>query len=248
MSLTDQLRAIRKKRGLTQVQAAQAAHIAPDTYQRYEQGEVQPTLDALNALANFYGVTLDDLAGCAAPEAEPAVPYVLVVVDMQNDFVNGSLGSGEASAIVAPVVAHIARARADARCLAVIATRDTHDSDYLATQEGRLLPVPHCLRDTFGWQLCGEVAQALTGCEKARLLDKPSFGSLELSQYVPAGTERIELIGLCTDVCVISNAVLLKAQFPEVQVAVLAQCCAGSTTAAHKTALEAMRSLQIAVE
>ncbi len=168
---------------------------------------------------------------------------VLVVVDMQNDFIDGALGTAEAEAIVPAVRAKVERARA--RGDAVIFTRDTHTPDYLNTQEGRWLPVPHCVRGTAGWEICDRLVTA--GC---RIIDKPSFGSLELAEAVAAlgPVEEIELVGLCTDICVLSNAVLLKARLPEAPIRVDPACCAGVTPQSHQNALSAMRTLQINVE
>lgn len=168
---------------------------------------------------------------------------VLVVVDMQNDFIDGALGTTEAEAIVPAVCAKVERARA--RGDTVIFTRDTHTPDYLNTQEGRWLPVRHCVRGTAGWEISSQLMTA--GC---RIIDKPSFGSLELAEAVAAlgPVEEIELVGLCTDICVLSNAVLLKARLPEVPIRVDPACCAGVTPQSHQNALSAMRTLQITVE
>ncbi len=168
---------------------------------------------------------------------------ILVVVDMQNDFIDGALGTGEALAIVPEVRKKIAGFGGK-----VIFTRDTHDEDYMDTQEGRNLPVPHCIKDTRGWQIRDEL-------EELRVtdpVDKPSFGSLELPQRIDrlAEGEEIEeivLIGLCTDICVISNAMIIKAAFPEVPVTVDSRCCAGVTPESHENALKAMSACQIRV-
>jgi nicotinamidase-related amidase len=168
---------------------------------------------------------------------------MLVVIDMQNDFVDGALGTKEAVAIVPAVVEKIRSYPADC----VWATRDTHHPNYLQTQEGRNLPVEHCIEGTDGWQLCPAVAEALP--EGARIFDKPTFGSTELAQALAelAQTEEIEVefVGLCTDICVVSNALLTKATLPEVRVSVDPACCAGVTPAAHEAALATMRSCQI---
>ncbi|MBR0373054.1 MAG: cysteine hydrolase [Mogibacterium sp.] len=177
----------------------------------------------------------------------------LVVIDMQNDFVDGALGTAEAVAVVDNVVKEI-------QCWAgpVICTRDTHGPRYLDSQEGRKLPVVHCVKGTDGWQLNPQV-QAAAEAAGAVLLDKPSFGSTDLPfvirQIVAAHAtddrtldsmiDRIELIGICTDICVISNAMILKAAFPEVPISVKASCCAGVTPEQHDTALAAMRPCQI---
>ncbi len=169
---------------------------------------------------------------------------VLVVVDMQNDFIDGALGTAEAQNIVENVKAKIRAYRpAD-----VFATRDTHGEDYLETQEGKNLAVKHCIRGTHGWQIRSDIAALLDG---AHIIDKPTFGSTELAQKIAeiAKTEEIavELIGLCTDICVVSNALLLKAFLSEIPISVDSRCCAGVTPASHEAALSTMKSCQIAV-
>ena len=170
----------------------------------------------------------------------------LIVVDMQNDFIDGSLGTPEAVAIVPAVVERVRRARQDGEI--VIATMDTHEENYLDTREGRHLPVRHCVRDTEGWRIRPEVAAQLGNCVS---LEKPTFGSVRLPGLVrelAAGAEvEIELIGLCTDICVVSNALLLKATFPEAEISVRRACCAGVTPEKHEAALETMASCQINV-
>ena len=169
---------------------------------------------------------------------------VLIVVDMQNDFIDGALGSDEAVTIVKRV-----KEKLEAFTGAVYFTRDTHKADYLDTQEGKNLPVPHCIRGTHGWEICDEL---LPYTEGATVLDKTSFGSLQLGTLLTenegAQMGKITLVGLCTDICVISNAMLLKAAFPEVEIAVDAACCAGVTPNSHKNALDAMRMCQIIIE
>ena len=165
----------------------------------------------------------------------------LIVVDMQNDFIDGSLGTAEAQAIVPAVKARIARANVEG--WNVIATLDTHEENYLETAEGRKLPVRHCIRDTQGWQISDALKPELTN---ATMLEKPTFGSVRLPGLIePADDLEIELLGLCTDICVVSNALLLKASFPEVRIAVNAACCAGVTPEKHRAALETMASCQI---
>ena len=171
----------------------------------------------------------------------------LIVVDMQKDFVDGALGSKEAAAIVPAVLRRIEKA-ADAG-EQVIFTRDTHQADYLSTQEGRNLPVEHCIEGTEGWQIIPELRES---AEKATVIDKPTFGSRELGEYLAEENEReaigqITLIGLCTDICVISNAMLLKAFLPEVPLVVEADCCAGVTPDSHRQALEALKVCQIGI-
>lgn len=167
---------------------------------------------------------------------------ILVVVDMQNDFIDGALGTAEAVKIVPKVVEKIKSF--DGR---VLATRDTHEMDYMGTQEGQKLPVEHCIRGTGGWEIHPEI-QALI---RETPVDKITFGSTGLGQVLKAYHEQeqpiesITLVGLCTDICVISNAMLLKAFLPEVPILVDASCCAGVTPQSHKQALEAMKVCQI---
>ncbi|MBQ7737377.1 MAG: cysteine hydrolase [Oscillospiraceae bacterium] len=175
---------------------------------------------------------------------------VLIVVDMQKDFVDGALGTAEAVEIIPAVVEKI-RLYAQ-RGDVIIATRDTHGEDYLSTQEGRNLPVTHCVLGTPGWQLDAAVAAALP--ENAILLNKPTFGSADLPEVLrpfveEAGEENVhvEIIGLCTDICVVSNALLIKAFYREMPVSLDSACCAGVTPEKHAAALETMRSCQIAV-
>lgn len=166
---------------------------------------------------------------------------VLIVVDMQNDFIDGALGTPEAVAIVPAVAAKLAAARAEGT--QVIFTRDTHTDDYLRTQEGQKLPVPHCIRGTAGW----EISPALPVGDSP-VIDKPTFGSTELGALLSAlAPEQMEFIGLCTDICVISNVLLAKACLPEVPIRVDSACCAGVTPQSHETALAAMRMCQIEV-
>ena len=170
---------------------------------------------------------------------------LLIVVDMQKDFVDGALGSKEAVAIVDNVVNKIKSFGGD-----VIVTYDTHFENYMETQEGKNLPVPHCIKGTDGWKLNEKVQAALDGREYTAI-EKPTFGSTELPEYIKAnyGTTEldIELVGLCTDICVISNAMLVKAFYPEVPLFVDAQGCAGVTPESHKNALSAMKMCQITV-
>ena len=165
----------------------------------------------------------------------------LIVVDMQNDFTTGSLGSAHAAAIIPNVVEKV-----KAFSGKVIFTRDTHGDDYLQTQEGKKLPVVHCIRNTDGWQVCEELAP-YADC----IVDKVTFGSVELPHLLQAfgdPIEEIELCGLCTDICVISNAMLTKAALPEVKIKVLENACAGVSVESHNNALEAMKVCQIVVE
>ena len=167
---------------------------------------------------------------------------LLVVVDMQNDFIDGALGTAEAVAIVPKVAEKIKNFDGT-----VLYTRDTHEENYMETQEGRNLPVPHCIRGTEGWQIRTELQQA-----GAMVLDKPTFGSRALAEKLvemnrEEAIESITLIGLCTDICVISNALVIKAFLPETPIIVDAACCAGVTPESHERALEAMKVCQIAV-
>lgn len=163
----------------------------------------------------------------------------LIVVDMQNDFIDGALGSPEAQTIV-PYVKKLIQSF-DGQ---VLFTRDTHEEDYLSTQEGRNLPVPHCIRNTDGWQIRAE----LDALRITTPIDKPTFGSAALVEKL-AGKEigSITFVGLCTDICVISNVMLVKAFFPEVPVFVDALGCAGVTPESHRIALEAMKAVQVTV-
>ncbi len=167
----------------------------------------------------------------------------LIVVDMQKDFVDGALGTPEAVAIVPRVAEKIRQFPGE-----IFVTMDTHGSDYLESSEGKKLPVPHCIRETAGWQLNGLVAQALEG-KNYTLVEKPTFGSVELPRRIAraAGEEpfTLELIGLCTDICVVSNALLLKASFPEAPISVDASCCAGVSPKTHQAALDTMACCQI---
>ena len=167
---------------------------------------------------------------------------LLIVVDMQNDFIDGALGTAEAVAIVDNVTAKIRAARAEGT--EVWFTRDTHEENYLETQEGRNLPVKHCICGTFGWEISSKL-----DVDGSMIIDKPTFGSMELAERAASleNLESAELIGLCTDICVISNAMLLKARLPELSVKVDASCCAGVTPASHENALNAMKMCQITV-
>lgn len=165
---------------------------------------------------------------------------VLCVIDMQNDFIDGALGTAEAQAIVPHVAEKIAQARQNGD--KVIFTRDTHTENYLNTQEGKNLPVVHCVKGTPGWEI--SPALAVNGDV---VIDKPTFGSFALCETIAAlpDVESVELVGLCTDICVISNAMLIKARMPEMPVGVDGSCCAGVTPASHENALNAMKMCQI---
>lgn len=169
---------------------------------------------------------------------------LLLVIDMQNDFIDGALGTPEAVAIVGNVVGKVREFAGT-----VIFTRDTHEECYMDTQEGRNLPVPHCIRGTHGWEICDALLPYVSGDP----LDKVTFGSSELGGLLKALDEAdpvrsITLVGLCTDICVISNAMIAKAFLPEVPVTVDASCCAGVTPESHRNALAAMKMCQITIE
>jgi nicotinamidase/pyrazinamidase len=169
---------------------------------------------------------------------------ILIVIDMQNDFIDGSLGTKEAEAIVSAVIEKIKEyPKQD-----IYATRDTHPEDYLNTQEGKSLPVEHCIKGTKGWEIKSDIAELIP---EDHIFDKSTFGSVQLAEAVKKMNEEepleIELIGLCTDICVVSNALLLKAFMPEVRISVDPSCCAGVTPEKHEAALETMRSCQIQI-
>lgn len=168
----------------------------------------------------------------------------LIVVDMQNDFIDGALGTAEAQGILPAVEEKISRFQGK-----VLFTRDTHERNYLETQEGSNLPVPHCIRGTKGWEIHTRLQKY---CEE-QPFDKVTFGSIDLAQWLcrenkAVPIDSITIIGLCTDICVISNGMLLKAFLPEVPISVDAACCAGVTKESHVQALEAMKICQITIE
>lgn len=161
----------------------------------------------------------------------------LIVVDMQNDFIDGALGTPEAQAIVENVRAKIEAYREAGN--RVLFTRDTHGENYLDTPEGRKLPVKHCIRGTRGWQI-----SSVLNTEGSTIIDKPTFG---WTHWAEETLGDVELVGLCTDICVVSNALILKATFPEAKITVDASCCAGVTPATHAAALTTMEMCQIDV-
>ena len=169
---------------------------------------------------------------------------ILIVIDMQNDFIDAALGTKEAVSIVEAVKEKIRSYPAEN----VYATMDTHGENYMDTQEGKYLPVPHCIRGTEGWKIRPDIEDLLKG---AKIYEKPTFGSVKMAADLKALSEKeeieLELIGLCTDICVASNALLLKAVMPEVKISVDPVCCAGVTPEKHEAALETMRSCQIQV-
>ena len=168
---------------------------------------------------------------------------ILVVVDMQKDFVDGALGTAEAVAIVPGVAQKIREFDGD-----IFVTYDTHFDDYMSTAEGKKLPVPHCIKGSDGWQLDAHVRSALEGREYTAV-EKVTFGSVDLPRLIKdaaAGEDfSIQLVGLCTDICVVSNALLLKASFPEADISVVASLCAGVTPQSHQAALATMQMCQI---
>ena len=174
---------------------------------------------------------------------------ILIVVDMQNDFVSGALGTPEAGEIVPYVVGRVVEGIN--RGEEILFTRDTHEANYLSTQEGKKLPVPHCIRGTEGWEIIDQLRE-----DARHPIDKPAFASRHLGALLKArdedlhkqgkpGVEKVTFIGLCTDICVISNALLAKAALPEVPITVDASCCAGVTPESHENALKAMEMCQI---
>ena len=173
---------------------------------------------------------------------------VLVVIDMQKDFTTGVLGNPQTAAVTKPVAEKIRDFVKNEPDGLVIATMDTHTEDYLNTQEGRNLPVKHCVRGTDGWQLEPAVQEALP--ENAVIVEKVTFGATRLPEIIGTGRkiEEFQMVGVCTDICVISNAMILKAAFPEVPVRVIPACCAGVTPESHDNALAAMRMCQIITE
>ena len=191
---------------------------------------------------------------------------ILIVVDMQNDFVDGALGTPEAQAIV-PKVADYIRTHAD-KDTVLLVTKDTHSSNYAETLEGKNLPVAHCIKNSYGWELNPAIQEAIYDTRgkyhsfdsyfpyiSDHIIEKPSFGSIDLQNLLymlddEAGMQsgdiaEITLMGLCTDICLLANSVLCKTTLPEVPVRVVAECCAGVTPESHERALEAMKMLQI---
>ena len=170
----------------------------------------------------------------------------LIVIDMQNDFIDGALGSKEAQAIVPNVKKKIEEYVASGD--EVIFTRDTHGEQYLETNEGKHLPVPHCIKNTEGWNIIPEI-----DIPDREHIDKPTFGypDWEITgqdgDFTDRNFEEIEIIGVCTDICVVSNALILKAFYPEINITVDASCCAGVTPESHQAALTTMKMCQINV-
>lgn len=170
---------------------------------------------------------------------------ILVVVDIQKDFVDGALGTAEACAIIDNAVKKIQNF--DGK---IFVTFDTHFENYMDTAEGKKLPVPHCIKGTDGWKLNDKISEALFG-KGCTAVEKLTFGSVDLPKLIKeeVGDEdfSVELIGLCTDICVVSNALILKANFPEKEITVDSACCAGVTPESHDAALTTMKMCQINV-
>lgn len=176
---------------------------------------------------------------------------ILIVVDMQNDFIDGVLGTKEAQSIVDNVCEKIKNTDKET---AIICTRDTHFEDYLSTEEGKNLPVKHCICDTEGWKVNTSILDVLKG-HSVSFVDKYTFGAAKLSEdlrfassFLVRSIDEIELVGLCTDICVISNAVIAKSTVPNAHIVVDAACCAGVTPESHDTAIKAMKTLQIEIK
>ncbi len=165
----------------------------------------------------------------------------LVVIDMQNDFVTDALESPYAKEIVQNVVNKIETAKSEGDT-AIFFTKDTHSEDYMNTNEGRHLPVPHCIRGTKGWNIIPELEKF---AEEAQIIEKPTFGFKDWKEVLPEDMNDITLIGVCTDICVVSNALILKALYPEADVHVDTSCCAGITPETHLAAIETMKSCQV---
>lgn len=181
---------------------------------------------------------------------------VLVVIDMQNDFIDGALGSPEARAIVPNVAAKVKECAADSRYV-IFYTRDTHSANYMMTNEGRHLPVPHCILGTGGWEINADVMAASEGATFVDVQNKDTFGMQDIAVLIDTisdacdvesyDVESIEMVGVCTDICVVSNALILKAAYPEIPFAVYGDCCAGTSVDAHEAALKVMQMCQIDV-
>lgn len=171
---------------------------------------------------------------------------LLIVIDMQKDFINGVLGTREAVDVVPKVISKIKGFNGE-----VIYTRDTHDERYLESQEGIKLPVVHCIKETEGWRLMDAIDE-LAIKANSKIFDKSAFGSMEMVKYVSKlyeekKVDEVELVGVCTDICVISNSMLLKSTMPELKIVVDSECCAGVTPESHRNALNAMNMCQIEI-
>ncbi len=173
---------------------------------------------------------------------------ILVVIDMQNDFITGVLGNADTVSVVSKVVKKINDFHEDEKDGRIIATLDTHYENYLSTQEGKNLPIPHCIQGTDGWNLVNKIKSVLS--ENDLIINKETFGAIDLPDVIGkmGAVDEIQIVGVCTDICVISNAIILKAAFPEVPIKVIASCCAGVTPESHENALNAMKVCQIIIE
>lgn len=178
---------------------------------------------------------------------------ILVIVNMQNDFTTGALGNAECEAVVPKIIDVINSKEFDKYIL----TRDTHDQDYFSTQEGKNLPVEHCIRGTYGWRICEGIVKAIRDKGKYQnimFVDKESFGSLYLANllketyFIEQENVKVVVVGVCTGICVISNVLLLKAALPEAKITVLADACACVTPESHRKALDVMKMCQISIE
>ena len=172
---------------------------------------------------------------------------LLIIIDMQNDFIHGSLGSKEARDIIPKIVDKIKNWDG-----VIIATQDTHDEDYNATREGRKLPVKHCMKNSKGWRVAKDIYKLLLENDNAYLYEKHFFAEYEfveaIEQWFGRKFDYVEFVGVCTDICVISNALLFQAFWEESELVVDAKCCAGTTPAMHKKALDVLKSCQIEVK
>lgn len=173
-----------------------------------------------------------------------------IMIDMQNDFISGVLGNPETMAVLPAVCEKVRKIEADNNSV-LLFTMDTHQNGYMDTQEGRKLPVPHCIEGTQGWELPDELKNAMSCVSDKQQVKKCTFGAKELPDKIiemcGGSPDEIELFGVCTDICVISNAMVLKAFFPEAEIIVDSSCCAGVSPQTHKNALEAMKCCQITV-
>lgn len=180
----------------------------------------------------------------ARPQESGRMHSTLVIVDMQNDFITGSLASKEAEKVVPKIVERVKSGFYDD----IFATRDTHLENYMDTLEGKKLPVPHCIKDTEGWQIQKDIGDALKEADAyVQYIDKYTFGSLLLPTKIKDSTEQIDIVGVCTDICVVSNALSLRMFYPNMLIRVIADECAGVTPELHEAALKVMQSCQIDV-
>lgn len=173
-----------------------------------------------------------------------------IIVDMQNDFIDGSLANKDAKKIVPEIVRNLQYlndAGYDPETTEIVFTRDTHSEDYLNTPEGKKLPVPHCIEGTHGWEINSEIANAVPVGYTVKCVDKPTFGYTGWDSVISNDAETIIICGTCTDICVVSNALAIRALFPNALIFVAEKLCAGLTKKLHKSALDVMRSCQIEV-